>query len=49
MAPVPVDLAALEDAIISACAYHERDHRSEYYYRLCLAIEGVKFDSYQSL
>jgi len=51
MTPAPVDLAAFEDTIISACEKHERDHESEYDYRRCVVIEGafVKFDCYYSL
>jgi len=51
MTPAPVDLAAFEDAIISACEKHERDHKGEHDYRRCVVTEGafVKFDSYYSL
>ena len=51
MTPAPFDLAAFEDAIISACEKHERDHKGEHDYRRCVVTEGafVKFDSYYSL
>jgi hypothetical protein len=51
MTHLPVDLAAFEDAIISAFAKHERDHRREHDYRRCVVIEGafVKFHSHYSM
>ena len=51
MTPVPVDLAALEGAIISACEKHDRDHKSDYVYTRCVVVEGVfvKYDSYRSM
>ena len=51
MTHLPADLAAFEDAIISVCEKHERDHKWEHDYRRCVVIEGtfVKFDSYNSM
>jgi hypothetical protein len=46
-----VDLAAFEEAIINACAKHERDHRWERDYRRYVVVERafIKFDSHHSL
>lgn len=48
---IPDELVALEDAIVSACGEHERNHRWDQDYRRCLVIQEyfVKFDNYKSL
>ncbi|KAG8891166.1 hypothetical protein FRC01_014866, partial [Tulasnella sp. 417] len=48
---MPSDVAALEEAIVSACDEHERKHWNDRDYRRCLVFRGffIKFDGYASL